>query len=37
MTIEELDHKLNDPGFQDPKNGDIFYNFFIYKCYIYCF
>ena len=31
MTIQELDHKLNDPGFQDPKNGDIFYNFFIYQ------
>ena len=30
MTIKELDDKLNDPGFQDPKNGDIFYNFFIY-------
>lgn len=31
MTIKELDDKLNDPGFQDPKNGDIFYNFFIYQ------
>ena len=31
MTIQELDHKLNDPKFQDPKNGDIFYNFFIYQ------
>ena len=31
MTIKELDAKLNDPGFQDPKNGDIFYNFFIYQ------
>ena len=30
MTIKELDDKLNSPGFQDPENGDLFYNFFIY-------
>lgn len=28
MTIKELDDKLNSPGFQDPENGDLFYNFF---------
>ena len=31
MTIKELDEKLNSPGFQDPENGDLFYNFFIYQ------
>lgn len=31
MTIKELDDKLNSPGFQDPKSGDLFYNFFIYQ------
>lgn len=31
MTIRELDHKLNSPGFQDPENGDLFYNYFIYQ------
>ena len=31
MTIKELDDKLNSPGFQDPENGDLFYNFFIYQ------
>ena len=31
MTIEELDDKLNSPGFQDAENGDLFYNFFIYQ------
>lgn len=31
MTIQELDHKLNSPGFQDPENGDLFYNFFLYQ------
>lgn len=31
MTIEELYDKLNEPGFQDTANGDLFYNFFIYQ------
>ena len=31
MTIKELDDKLNSPSFQDPENGDLFYNFFIYQ------
>lgn len=31
MTIKELDDKLNSPRFQDPENGDLFYNFFIYQ------
>lgn len=31
MTIKELDDKLNSPGFQNPENGDLFYNFFIYQ------
>lgn len=31
MTIRELDQKLNSPGFQDPENGDLFYNYFIYQ------
>lgn len=31
MTLKELDDKLNSPGFQDPENGDLFYNFFIYQ------
>lgn len=31
MTIKELFDKLNDPKFQDPENGDLFYNFFIYQ------
>lgn len=31
MTINELDDKLNSPGFQDAENGDLFYNFFIYQ------
>lgn len=31
MTIKELDEKLNSPGFQDPENGDLFYNYFIYQ------
>lgn len=31
MTIKELDDKLNSPGFQDPKSGDLLYNFFIYQ------
>lgn len=31
MTLKELDDKLNSPGFQDPENGDLCYNFFIYQ------
>ena len=31
MTIKELDDKLNSPGFQNPEDGDLFYNFFIYQ------
>lgn len=31
MTIKELDDKLNSPGFQNPEEGDLFYNFFIYQ------
>lgn len=31
MTIKELDAKLNDPGFQNPENGDLFYNYFVYR------
>lgn len=27
MTLKELDDKLNSPGFQDPENGDLCYNF----------
>lgn len=31
MTVEELYEKLKQPSFQDPKNGDMFYNFFIFQ------
>ena len=31
MTINELDDKLNSPGFQNTENGDLFYNFFVYQ------
>ena len=31
MTIQELDDKLNSPGFQDTENGDLFYNFYIFQ------
>lgn len=31
MTVEQLYEKLSSPVFQDPKNGDLFYNFFIYQ------
>lgn len=31
MTVEELYEKLSSPAFQDPKNGDMFYNFFVYQ------
>lgn len=31
MTVNELYEKLNSPSFQDPQNGDLFYNFFVYQ------
>lgn len=31
MTISELYAKLCDPKFQNPRMGDLFYNFFIYQ------
>lgn len=31
MTVEQLYEKLSSPVFQDPKNGDLFYNFFVYQ------
>ena len=31
MTVEELYEKLSSKQFQDPSNGDLFYNFFIYQ------
>lgn len=31
MTIKELDEKLNSPRFQNPEDGDLFYNYFIYQ------
>lgn len=31
MTVEELYEKLCSPAFQDPKNGDLFYNFFVFQ------
>lgn len=31
MTIKELDDILNSPKFQNPENGDLVYNFFIYQ------
>ena len=31
MTVNELYEKLNSPAFQDTKNGDMFYNFFIFQ------
>ncbi len=31
MTVDELYEKLSSPAFQDPKNGDLFYNFFVYQ------
>ena len=31
MTVEELYEKLSSPAFQDPKNGDLFYNSFVYQ------
>ena len=30
MTVEELYNKLCSKEFQDPSNGDLFYNFFVY-------
>ena len=35
MTVNELYEKLNSPAFQDTKNGDMFYNFFIVMIF-YC-
>lgn len=31
MTVQELYQKLCDPRFQQPEEGDLFYNFFIYQ------
>ena len=31
MTVEQLYQKLCSPDFKDTANGDIFYNFFIYR------
>lgn len=31
MTIPELYEKLNSPSFMDPKDGDLFYNYYIYQ------
>lgn len=31
MTVDELYEKLSSPAFQDPKNDDLFYNFFVYQ------
>ena len=31
MTVEELYQKLKSPAFQDTRNGDLFYNFFIFQ------
>ncbi|MCC8072420.1 MAG: DUF1788 domain-containing protein [Bacteroidales bacterium] len=31
MTVQALYTKLCDPRFQQPENGDLFYNFFIYQ------
>ena len=31
MTIEELYEKLSSKEFQDPSNGDLFYNYFVYQ------
>lgn len=31
MTIEELYQKLCEPNFKDTRNGDIFYNFYIFQ------
>lgn len=31
MTIEELYDKLSDPSFKNPKEGDLFYNYFIFQ------
>lgn len=31
MTVPELYEKLNNPRFQDPKIGDLYYNFFIFQ------
>ena len=30
MNLQPLLEKLSDPRFQDPANGDIFYNYFLY-------
>ena len=30
MTVEQLYEKLCSEKFQDPSNGDLFYNFFVY-------
>ena len=30
MTVEQLYDKLCSKEFQDPSNGDLFYNFFVY-------
>ncbi len=31
MTVEELYEKLDSKHFQDPSNGDLFYNYFVYQ------
>lgn len=31
MTVQELYDKLCSEKFQDPSNGDLFYNFFVYQ------
>lgn len=31
MTIEELYDKLSSPTFKEPKDGDMFYNYFIFQ------
>jgi hypothetical protein len=31
MTVEELYEKLDSKQFQDPSNGDLFYNYYVYQ------
>ena len=31
MTVQQLHEKLSSKQFQDPKNGDLFYNYFVFQ------
>jgi hypothetical protein len=31
MTVQQLDEKLSSKEFQNPENGDLFYNYFVFQ------